>query len=172
MATRKRRAPGASPQGQQNNLFPQESDQFTTWNDPSMASADIGSAFNDQSLFDFTGNMGNMGAPTGGASSHNRIVSLDGLDTDTANGEYSGQLVRRNPNQQLTARGRNAWDAFNNGNQGQWPEGVEEEDERDLEQRAMLAKRDAQSKRKQIPPFVQKLSRSDSYPPNKHNELG
>ena len=29
----------------------------------------------------------------------------------------------------------------------------------DLDQRALLAERDAQSKRKQIPPFVQKLSR-------------
>lgn len=160
MATRKRRAPGASPQGPQNNIYTQEGDQFTTWNDPSMTSADLGSAFNDQSLFDFTGNMSNLGAPAGGASSHNRIVSLDGLETDNVSADpasYSSQLVRRNPNQQLTARGRNAWD-FNNGNQGQWPEVVEEEDERDLEQRAMIAKRDAQAKRKQIPPFVQKLS--------------
>ena len=34
-----------------------------------------------------------------------------------------------------------------------------EEDEEDLETKVALAKRDAQGKRKQIPPFVQKLSR-------------
>lgn len=35
------------------------------------------------------------------------------------------------------------------------------ETEAELEQRALLAKKDAQAKRKQIPPFVQKLSRYD-----------
>lgn len=32
----------------------------------------------------------------------------------------------------------------------------------DLDQKALAAQRDAQAKRKQIPPFVQKLSRSVS----------
>jgi heat shock transcription factor len=36
---------------------------------------------------------------------------------------------------------------------------VEEDNIELLEERAAVAKRDAQSKRKQIPPFVQKLSR-------------
>lgn len=35
----------------------------------------------------------------------------------------------------------------------------------DLDQRAIVAQRDAQSKRKQIPPFVQKLSRSELFNP-------
>jgi heat shock transcription factor len=33
------------------------------------------------------------------------------------------------------------------------------DDDEELEQKAAIAKKDAQSKRKQIPPFVQKLSR-------------
>ena len=36
---------------------------------------------------------------------------------------------------------------------------VQEEDEQELDMKVQLAKRDAQGKRKQIPPFVQKLSR-------------
>lgn len=160
MATRKRRAPGASPQvPQQPNLFPPDPDQFTTWNDGSLAPGDLGGpTYATDGMFDFSGS---LGAPAGGTSAHNRIVSLDGLDGDAGTADdtsYSGQLVRRNPNQQLTARGRNAWDNFGNPNQGQWQqEGVEDDDE-DLEQRALLARKDAQSKRKQIPPFVQKLS--------------
>ena len=39
---------------------------------------------------------------------------------------------------------------------GAWADGIEE-----LEQKAQVAKRDAQAKRKQIPPFVQKLNRYD-----------
>lgn len=35
----------------------------------------------------------------------------------------------------------------------------EDDDEQDLDRKVQLAKRDAQGKRKQIPPFVQKLSR-------------
>ena len=80
-----------------------------------------------------------------------RVVSLeDGSDMNM------GQLVRRNPNQQLApAPRRNQWDEFL-GPPQQW-EAVDDEEE--LEQKAAVAKKDAQAKRKQIPPFVQKLSR-------------
>jgi heat shock transcription factor len=63
----------------------------------------------------------------------------------------STDLVRRTPNQ--------------NGQQEQWngvldaTEQSQEEDEEDLNMKVAMAKRDAQGKRKQIPPFVQKLSR-------------
>lgn len=43
-----------------------------------------------------------------------------------------------------------------NGESGAWGESLEE-----LYRRALTAKRDSQAKRKQIPPFVQKLSRYD-----------
>ncbi|MCJ1353847.1 MAG: stress-responsive transcription factor hsf1 [Icmadophila ericetorum] len=78
--------------------------------------------------------------------------------------EPSNQLARRPMNQHVVTRGN-----FSNGEQEAWPgfasgvaqkprqDGWTEEDER-LEQKALAAKRDAQAKRKMIPPFVQKLS--------------
>ena len=130
--------------------YPQDpsvpTDQYMNWNDPSM-SADMG-AFNDPTLFD------NYGTNTMN-SGHNRVISLDGM-TDAPD-MSSGQLVRRNPNQQLApAPRRGQWDGYPSPTQ-QW-ENIADDDE-ELEQKAALAKKDAQAKRKQIPPFVQKLSR-------------
>ena len=88
----------------------------------------------------------------------------------------SNQLVRRDANQQLATRTpqRNQWNSFNNSsninnstsNDDQrlssesrvW-ENMEEDEEQDIDTKAAIAKKDAQAKRKQIPPFVQKLSR-------------
>ena len=57
--------------------------------------------------------------------------------------------------------GSDAWGSFgNDGLELQNGGAMEENDNIELlEERAAIAKRDAQSKRKQIPPFVQKLSR-------------
>jgi len=118
-------------------------DQYVDWN-----GANIGtdmSAFNDPPLYGY----GN--SPMGGG--HNRVVSLEGLNADTE--MNSGQLVRRNQNQELAPR-RGQWDGYPSPTQQQW-EAVDDDEE--LEQKAALAKKDAQTKRKQIPPFVQKLSR-------------
>ncbi|KAF2199313.1 hypothetical protein GQ43DRAFT_376583 [Delitschia confertaspora ATCC 74209] len=173
MSNRKRRAPGASPHLRQqsdlqNNIYTQDAGSLGTesylsnWNDPS-ASADLANAFAESSLFDGTGFSGNINSPRG-HSTHSRVISLDGLnDVSSANptpsgASYPGQLVRRNPNQQLAARARTPWDAFNElspGQQGGWEH---TDDDEDLEQKALLARKDAQAKRKQIPPFVQKLS--------------
>ncbi|KAF2028387.1 hypothetical protein EK21DRAFT_21532, partial [Setomelanomma holmii] len=153
MASRKRRAPGASPQVplqtyQQDTTIPTE--QYMNWND---AAIDTNmNAFNDPTLYDY----GN--SPIGG---HNRVVSLDGMDNSTD--MNTGQLVRRNQNQQLAPR-RGQWDGFPSPTQQQWDH---VEDEEELEQKAALAKKDAQTKRKQIPPFVQKLS---SFLDNNKNE--
>ncbi|KAI9828868.1 MAG: hypothetical protein M1819_006483 [Sarea resinae] len=85
-------------------------------------------------------------------------------------GTPSNQLARRPANQSLVAtrsgplvptngNAEDPWADLEGTLQQQGPgwtnteEGLEQ-----LEQRALLAKRDAQSKRKQIPPFVQKLS--------------
>jgi heat shock transcription factor len=145
MASRKRRAPGASPQAPM-QTYPQNAslptDQYMDWNDSAIA-ADA-NAFNDSALYDY----GN--SAMGG---HNRVVSLEGLEDGTE--MNSGQLVRRNQNQQLASR-RGQWDGFPSPTQQQW-ETVDDDEE--LEQKAAIAKKDAQAKRKQIPPFVQKLSR-------------
>lgn len=113
-------------------------------------------AFNDPSLYDAYGT-----SMAGGG--HNRVVSLDGLNDGTE--MNSGQLIRRNPNQQLAAAPRrNQWEGFPN--EAQPWETVDDDEE--LEQKAAVAKKDAQAKRKQIPPFVQKLSRyvSITHPTN------
>ena len=102
------------------------------------------SGFNNPSLYDAYGN-------AMGATGQDRLVSLED-DADV----NMGQLVRRNPNQQLApAPRRTQWDGFPSPTQ-QWET---MDDEEELEQKAAVAKKDAQSKRKQIPPFVQKLSR-------------
>lgn len=69
----------------------------------------------------------------------------------------STDLVRRSRNNQLaphTAPQEN-WNGYNTSTM----HGSGDEDEQELERKVALAKKDAQGKRKQIPPFVQKLSR-------------
>lgn len=83
---------------------------------------------------------------------------------------HSTQLARRpniNSNRQLVAPrtydNPGDWGTFGDDNMvdGQNGHGAsgENDDIEALEEKAAVAKRDAQSKRKQIPPFVQKLSR-------------
>jgi heat shock transcription factor len=121
---------------------------MANWNDS--PSGDMG-GFADPSLYDGMNFAANMGQP----STHNRVVSLDGLNGSAD--ASAGQLVRRNPNQQLAARARNPWDPYPSPD----PTGVFEapDDDEELGRKAVVAKKEAQSKRKQIPPFVQKLSR-------------
>jgi heat shock transcription factor len=116
-------------------------DQYMNWNDPSVADMQT---FSDPTLYDYSN------SPMAG---HNRVVSLDGVENGTDMNQ--GQLIRRNQNQQLASR-RGQWDGYPSPTQQQW-EPVDDEEE--LEQKAAMAKKDAQTKRKQIPPFVQKLSR-------------
>lgn len=80
--------------------------------------------------------------------------------------EPSNQLTRRPASQRVITRGS----PFTNGESETWPgytngalQPPREEnwvkDDDNLEQKAMAAKREAQTRRKLIPPFVQKLSR-------------
>lgn len=83
----------------------------------------------------------------------------------------STQLTRRPINRQLVSTGQRTafdtsdipWGQFGDESMldAQHANGALEENDNIelLEERAQMAKRDAQSKRKQIPPFVQKLSR-------------
>ena len=74
------------------------------------------------------------------------------------NAPTSQELVRRTRNQQLAPQNgqQELWNGYNNNNMtGQH----DDEDEAELERRVAAAKKDAQGKRKQIPPFVQKLRR-------------
>lgn len=131
----------SAPGGMGMNQDPQAytNDQFMSWSDP--AAMNGVPAYTDPTMYD-TNLM---------AGIQNGVSYTNGqrLATDQA---PSNQLVRRNTNQQLAARDYGAY-----GQVGQ--PGWEHEDDEDLEAQAMRAKKEAQAKRKQIPPFVQKLSR-------------
>jgi heat shock transcription factor, other eukaryote len=150
MASRKRRAPGASPieNTYQDNGIAATDTFMSSWNDPSAGDM---SGFTDPSFYEGLNLAGNMGQP----STHNRVVSLDGMNGSAD--MSSGQLVRRNPNQQLATRAQNAWGQYGSPEPGSAWEAPDDDEE--LERKAVIAKKEAQSKRKQIPPFVQKLSR-------------
>jgi heat shock transcription factor, other eukaryote len=158
LQSRKRPAPGASPvsQQRQNMAYPQvqdvtkhATDQYPTWDDPN-SFGHVANAYSDPSAYD--NNMYNYMA--------------DGMNQ--ANGasgpnNASTQLVRRNGNQQLAAVNRNTWQDFGAPTQpaASWAENSD--DDEDLHTKAMAARKEAQAKRKQIPPFVQKLSRYSAF---------
>lgn len=121
--------------------------------EPTSGAGDMG-GFGEGAFYD---NLGGYASNFGQQpSTHNRVVSLDGLNDGADMG--AGTLVRRNHNQQLAARGRSPWgDPFNGqGQPGAWEN---TDDDEELERKAAVAKKDASAKRKTIPPFVQKLSR-------------
>lgn len=93
-------------------------------------------------------------------------TTTTGQDVSVAGASPNNQVARRQPMNQLVSRNRgyeqpsappSLLDHSSSGDG--WGESLAE-----LEQRALIAKREAQAKRKQIPPFVQKLSRCDPDP--------
>lgn len=95
-------------------------------------------------------------------------LAMDGGDMTTSLGfpQYSGlsnTMPQAAPSTDLVRRARTQPLAPTAMNQEQWNGyGLQsgDEDEQELDMKVQMAKRDAQGKRKQIPPFVQKLSRS------------
>ncbi|KAI9714727.1 MAG: stress-responsive transcription factor hsf1 [Bogoriella megaspora] len=89
------------------------------------------------------------------------FTTNDNLMDTTNQQSSSNQLVRRTTNQQMALRDQqfqdDGWLEYANPQtqSGNWEEGTDEED---LERKAVVAKKEAQAKRKTIPPFVQKLS--------------
>jgi heat shock transcription factor, other eukaryote len=83
-------------------------------------------------------------------------------DHRTDAGGGSNQLARR-PANQVVSRDGGCGDSndvhWTEQGNGQRLDGARDDDIDDLKQRAQVAKREAQSKRKQIPPFIQKLAR-------------
>jgi heat shock transcription factor len=164
LATRKRAAPGAAPSTQQ-----QQQPQQPQFNGNSNLSfqplQDSFTSFDNQSLdWNGSGNVApQFNEPSGFDSSVYDPILNGGISLDSGAGPVSsaqsGQLVRRNPNQQLVSRGQPSWQDTGGSAQPGEPVWPPVDDEADLEQRALEAKKEAQAKRKQIPPFVQKLSR-------------
>ncbi|KAL1304493.1 hypothetical protein AAFC00_003482 [Neodothiora populina] len=75
----------------------------------------------------------------------------------------SNQLVRRDTNQQLATRNpqRNQWNNYNDqrlSSESRVWENMEEDGEQDIDTKAAMAKKDAQAKRKQIPPLSKNLA--------------
>ncbi|OAL38202.1 hypothetical protein AYO20_02654 [Fonsecaea nubica] len=150
--SRKRPAPGADPvpyPAQMQNAAP-------TYNDglgPQLS--------NDQFL-----QWGQTGQPVSGPSYNETSFGLNANTYPAGNPQPvpqpSNQIARR-PMAQLASRvprpseDGNSWTEHPNG--GSHPTNPEWEDDiAELEARAQIAKREAQAKRKQIPPFVQKLN--------------
>ena len=152
--SRKRAAPGASPavQHQQRSgvehsglMSSTTQDQYMSWNQQPSSVA-------TSNYPDSTGSYGSN-------------LYNSNAQTPTAPVPGASQLARRALGQQLVPRV-----SYSNAANESWPlvvdEGTQQANEDawmnnidDLEQRAMIAKREMQAKRKQIPPFVQKLSR-------------
>ncbi|OOQ88954.1 heat shock transcription factor [Penicillium brasilianum] len=148
--TRKRPAPGTTPAvqhqlGNYPNPTPNSqlsNDQFLQWGQNPPANV-ANASFVDPSAYN--------------SAAYASSQDLSGPAASTSN-----QLTRRPQPNQLVSRNRGYEQApatysdntagANNG-EGAWGESIEE-----LYNRALAAKREAQAKRKQIPPFVQKLS--------------
>ncbi|GME22883.1 Heat shock factor (HSF)-type DNA-binding protein [Neofusicoccum parvum] len=127
---------GLAPHSQDPQAF--TNDQFMSWSDPTAMNGVP--AYTDPALYD----------PNLMAGIQNGVSYANGQRLP-ADQMPSNQLVRRSTNHQLTARDYGAY-----GQVGQT--GWEHEDDEDLEAQALRARKEAQAKRKQIPPFVQKLS--------------
>jgi heat shock transcription factor len=130
--TLKRAAPGASPATASQ---PPIQDQYA-WN----------------ALSDVSMNPAHYATGNGESSEYNGGTILGNTAVDSAP-MNAGELVRRNANTQLSIPGLNAWD------DAQVAPWEDYDDDDQLDQRALEAQRDATAKKRQIPPFVQKLSR-------------
>ena len=142
--SRKRPAPGANPAPYQQPIQQQpmyntnagqqlSDDQFLQW-----GQSQAQNAYQDASLYGVNNSKYNANAI-----------------------QPSNQLTRRPPMNQVVQRPRHepasvqSWvEEPQSAVDGAWADDIQ-----DLEQKAQVAKKDAQAKRKQIPPFVQKLNR-------------
>jgi heat shock transcription factor len=157
--TKKRSAPGSSP-AMQTAQIPQtyvapthqvSNQEYARYNQNAE-----GQVYQDPSTYNMTA-YGGSGIPQG---------QYELSSPSQPNQMQSTQLARRPINRQLVPTGQrydnsiDTWFGDDPMQDSQQGNGMEESDNIELlEEKAAVAKRDAQSKRKQIPPFVQKLSR-------------
>lgn len=148
--SRKRPAPGASPLVQQ-NMGPQQQYQYQQMPDnPDFSNFDFTNTFpTDQTFTD----------PSLADANNNFATAFNASQPQT----YGN--IAQAPSTDLVRRARNQQLAPQSGYQEQWNGGMgnttnpEDDDIEELKRRAEIAKNEARGKRKQIPPFVQKLSR-------------
>jgi heat shock transcription factor len=154
MPSRKRAAPGAAPVNNQNAVaygVPVPSANEPLLNDN--FSTDWAQAGTLNGLPNPFSAIGGYDPTTLGYTE----TGTDGQFGDYTDPQISGQLVRRNANNQLARQMDSTWEIEEHNDQDGWEE--DEEDEAVLERRAQDAKREALAKKRQIPPFVQKISR-------------
>ncbi|KAJ5182417.1 hypothetical protein N7492_000033 [Penicillium capsulatum] len=154
--TRKRPAPGSAPAaqtqlgassnyGQSNPGSQLSNDQFLQWGQNPSANVINPASFADPSTFSQAGYPAAADPSAPNATASNQL---------TRRQQASNQLVSRNRGyEQAPAIYTDQNVTAGPGESGAWGESLEE-----LYQRALTAKRESQAKRKQIPPFVQKLS--------------
>ena len=148
----KRAAPGTSPSVPQNvQSFPvQDTQQLQNQSDQQYYDWDQAGNFKAPELPGFEVNDFAQNAYNQGMLGNGQMTNQGSLAPGT------GELVRRNANQQLARPTRGVWD----GTAIETPaSGWVYDDDEELAVKAMVAKREALSKKRQIPPFVQKLSR-------------
>ncbi|KAK5311645.1 Heat shock transcription factor [Exophiala xenobiotica] len=145
--SRKRPAPGADPVP-----YPPQMQNPVSYNDG------LETNLSNDEFFQW----GQSGQPAVPYNDINYTMNTNTYPQNHPQPQPSNQLTRR-PLTQLTAPTRprldqdgNAW--MDNTNGGHGPDAEWGDDIAVLEARAQIAKRDAQAKRKQIPPFVQKLN--------------
>lgn len=155
--TRKRPAPGAvpanhSPQSGLVSNYPPanpgsqlSNDQFLQWGQNPPVNAINTSSYTDPSTYN----------PANFAASHELPApATPAAPAATQLARRQNQLVTRNRGYEQAPAVYSENASGGGGESGAWGESLDE-----LYQRALAAKREAQAKRKQIPPFVQKLSR-------------
>jgi heat shock transcription factor len=130
----KRAAPGASPANTSPSPQIQPQDVQRPWTP----------------LSDIAMNPAQYGAGSGEDAEFNGATLLGGESTAPTT---AGELVRRNTNTQLAIPALNAWD------DAQVTPWEDYDDDDQLDQLALEAQREATTKKRHIPPFVQKLSR-------------
>ena len=154
--SRKRPAPGSSPISQNQMQMPmnynasppqQPNDQFLNW----------GTDLSVHGLPNYSDPSASFGP-----------VIYNTMAPQGISSEGSNQLARRPAGQHMVARGpynaggNEVWNGATDNSTQQPAEETWNNDDTALAQRALVAKREAQAKRKSIPPFVQKLSRCGS----------
>lgn len=157
---RKRPAPGAEPlpsepaahqqqqqQPQHFSAYPMSDAEFNNTFGFNQQYAPPNPAFPDQNVYDANSYATALNAQQGGSYGNLGMGPIS-QSTDLVPRPRSHALISPNniPDQ---------W----NGNNTPFPAPSEEENEQELDRKVAMAKRDAQGKRKQIPPFVQKLAR-------------
>ena len=155
--SRKRPAPGTSPAD-----YPQLGALTNYAPNPTPDPQLLNDHFLEWGQNPSTNNMINKPSTYPDAANYNAATFASNQElcaSPAATAATSGQLARRQTPNQLVSRNRGCerpptTTDNNGGHSGEtgWEESLEE-----LYRRASIAKRDAQAKRKQIPPFVQKL---------------